>query len=41
MRTVTPIALVSGRDIVDVLRQHGRTTASGVQQWLEHAFPRP
>ncbi len=36
-----PIALVSGRDIVDVLRQHGRTTASGVQQWLEHAFPRP
>lgn len=36
-----PIALVSGKDIVEVLRQHGRTTTAAVQQWLEQAFPRP
>lgn len=36
-----PIALVCGKDIVEVLRQHGRTTTAAVQQWLEQAFPRP
>ncbi|MFJ5225747.1 restriction endonuclease [Streptomyces sp. NPDC088400] len=34
-----PISLVCGRDIVDVLRQHGRTTVSAVRQWLEQSFP--
>lgn len=34
-----PIALVCGRDIVDTLRAHGRTTASAVRQWLEQSFP--
>ncbi|MFE1881882.1 restriction endonuclease [Streptomyces diastatochromogenes] len=36
-----PIALVCGKDIVDVLRQHGHTTASAVQQWLGQSFPQP
>ncbi|MGW3127647.1 restriction endonuclease [Streptomyces sp. NPDC001123] len=34
-----PIALVCGRDMVDVLRQHGYTTGSAVQRWLEQSFP--
>ncbi|MFC7967627.1 restriction endonuclease [Streptomyces cinereoruber] len=34
-----PIALVCGRDIVDALRQHGRTTVASVRQWLRQAFP--
>ncbi|PRX98163.1 restriction endonuclease [Allonocardiopsis opalescens] len=34
-----PISLVCGRDIVDVLRQHGRTTPHSVQQWLNQSFP--
>ncbi|EFL40112.1 restriction endonuclease superfamily protein [Streptomyces griseoflavus Tu4000] len=36
-----PIALVCGRDIVEVLRQHGRTTADSVRQWLTQSFPQP
>ncbi|MFJ6120258.1 restriction endonuclease [Streptomyces sp. NPDC092129] len=36
-----PIALVCGKDIVDVLRQHGHATTSAVQRWLEQSFPRP
>ncbi|MFJ2937449.1 restriction endonuclease [Streptomyces sp. NPDC087219] len=36
-----PIALVCGRDIVDVLRQHGRTTVDSVRQWLKLSFPQP
>ncbi len=36
-----PIALVCGRDIVDVLRQHGRTTVDSVRQWLKQSFPQP
>lgn len=36
-----PIALVCGRDIVDALRQHGRTTVADVRQWLQQSFPRP
>ncbi|MEU5886840.1 restriction endonuclease [Streptomyces sp. NPDC047461] len=34
-----PIALVCGKDIVDVLRQHGHTTVGAVQHWLEQSFP--
>ncbi|MFF9557047.1 restriction endonuclease [Streptomyces albus] len=34
-----PIALVCGRDIVDALRQHGRTTVTSVRQWLLQSFP--
>ncbi|MFD9784666.1 restriction endonuclease [Streptomyces pratensis] len=34
-----PIALVCGRDIVDVLRQHGRTTVAAVRDWLQQSFP--
>ncbi|MFE1937536.1 restriction endonuclease [Streptomyces sp. NPDC059474] len=34
-----PIALVCGRDIVDALRQHGRTTVSAVRGWLQQGFP--
>ncbi|MEU0646144.1 restriction endonuclease [Streptomyces umbrinus] len=36
-----PIALICGRDIVDVLRQHGHTTVGAVQKWLEQSFPKP
>jgi hypothetical protein len=34
-----PIALVCGQDIVDALRQHGRTTVASVRQWLLQGFP--
>jgi hypothetical protein len=34
-----PIALVCGRDIVDALRQHGRTSAPAVRDWLQQSFP--
>ncbi|MFF3858124.1 restriction endonuclease [Streptomyces sp. NPDC002209] len=34
-----PIALVCGRDIIDALRQQGRTTVDSVQQWLKQSFP--
>ncbi|MFF7283016.1 restriction endonuclease [Streptomyces griseorubiginosus] len=34
-----PIALVCGKDIVDVLRQHGHTTVAAVQHWLKQSFP--
>ncbi|MFJ6354990.1 restriction endonuclease [Streptomyces sp. NPDC092046] len=36
-----PIALVCGRDIVDALRQHGRTTVASVREWLRQSFPEP
>ncbi|WP_328665358.1 hypothetical protein OG905_00405 [Streptomyces sp. NBC_00322] len=36
-----PIALICGKHIVDVLRQHGHTTLSAVQRWLEQSFPKP
>lgn len=36
-----PIVLVSGRDIIDALRQDGRTTVGTVRQWLEQSFPKP
>ncbi|MEU7646802.1 restriction endonuclease [Streptomyces huasconensis] len=36
-----PIVLVAGRDIVDALRQDGRTTVAAVRQWLDQSFPRP
>ncbi|MFD5029384.1 restriction endonuclease [Streptomyces sp. NPDC058405] len=35
-----PISLISGRDIIDALRQQGRTTPAAVQQWLTQGFPR-
>ncbi|GAA2369138.1 restriction endonuclease [Streptomyces carpaticus] len=35
-----PIALICGKDIVDVLRQHGYASLSAVQLWLEQNFPR-
>jgi hypothetical protein len=34
-----PIALVCGRDIIDSLRQQGRTTVGSVRQWLKQSFP--
>ncbi|RKN10172.1 restriction endonuclease [Streptomyces radicis] len=34
-----PIALVCGKDIVDILRQHGHTTVGAVQHWLRQNFP--
>jgi hypothetical protein len=34
-----PIALVCGRDIIDALRQQGRTTVDSVRQWLKQSFP--
>ncbi|MGW2082129.1 restriction endonuclease [Streptomyces sp. NPDC001939] len=35
-----PIVLISGRDIVDALRQDGRTTVDAVRQWLMQSFPK-
>ncbi|MFG3363040.1 restriction endonuclease [Streptomyces griseofuscus] len=35
-----PIVLVAGRDIIDALRQNGRTTVDAVSQWLEQGFPK-
>ncbi|MER5581907.1 restriction endonuclease [Streptomyces asoensis] len=35
-----PIVLISGRDIIDALRQDGRTTVDAVRQWLEQSFPK-
>ncbi|GAA4616584.1 restriction endonuclease [Actinoallomurus liliacearum] len=34
-----PIALVCGRDITDVLRQHGYNTFDDVREWLRQDFP--
>ncbi|SCD48927.1 Restriction endonuclease [Streptomyces sp. TverLS-915] len=34
-----PIALVCGRDIVEALRQHGRTSVTTVRDWLQQGFP--
>ncbi|MGH3380714.1 MAG: restriction endonuclease [Actinoallomurus sp.] len=34
-----PIALICGRDITDVLRQHGYSTPSDVRVWLDQDFP--
>ncbi|MFJ5684883.1 restriction endonuclease [Streptomyces sp. NPDC093099] len=36
-----PISLISGRDIIDALRQQGRTTPAAIQQWLTQSFPPP
>ncbi|MFF9426895.1 restriction endonuclease [Streptomyces sp. NPDC014746] len=35
-----PIALVCGRDIIEALRQHGRTSVSAVRDWLQQSFPK-
>ncbi|WP_208026059.1 restriction endonuclease [Amycolatopsis acidicola] len=34
-----PVALVCGRDITDLLRQHGYSTVPAVKTWLEEQFP--
>ena len=34
-----PVAVVCGRDIVDLLRLHGLTTATAVERWLATEFP--
>ena len=34
-----PLVMIAGRDIVDVLRSHGYTTADAVQVWLKQQFP--
>jgi hypothetical protein len=34
-----PLVLISGRDIVDVLRSHGYTTVDLVRTWLAQQFP--
>lgn len=34
-----PIALVCGRDIIEALRQHGRTSIAAVRDWLQQSFP--
>ncbi|MFF3592150.1 restriction endonuclease [Streptomyces sp. NPDC002387] len=36
-----PIVMISGRDIVEILRMEGRTTAVAVQRWLEETVPLP
>jgi hypothetical protein len=36
-----PIALVCGRDITDVLCQHGYNTPRDVRAWLDQSFPLP
>ncbi|MER6405029.1 restriction endonuclease [Streptomyces viridosporus] len=36
-----PIVMISGRDIVEILRVEGRTTAAAVQRWLEETVPLP
>ena len=36
-----PMVLISGRDIIDALRQDGRTTVGAVQQWLKQSFLKP
>ncbi|MEO3786882.1 restriction endonuclease [Actinocorallia sp. B10E7] len=35
-----PIALICGRDIIEVLRQQGHTTVESLLRWLEQSFPR-
>ena len=34
-----PIVVIAGRDIVDILKQHGYGTAGEVSQWLALTFP--
>nr|BFE55670.1 restriction endonuclease [Dactylosporangium thailandense] len=34
-----PIVIICGRDIVDILRAHGYSTAAMVQAWLVSAYP--
>ncbi|WP_051897753.1 restriction endonuclease [Sciscionella sediminilitoris] len=34
-----PIVLICGRDIVQLLRQHGYTTVAAIQSWLDQQFP--
>ncbi len=36
-----PVAIVCGRDIVEVLRRHGKATAQAVTEWLNQQFPAP
>ncbi|GAA1082868.1 restriction endonuclease [Kitasatospora arboriphila] len=36
-----PIVLICGRDITELLRQHGFATAEAVRSWLTHQFPTP
>jgi hypothetical protein len=35
-----PIVLISGRDIVEVLKSHGYTTETAVMEWLRERFPK-
>ncbi|MFE3636012.1 restriction endonuclease [Streptomyces sp. NPDC059168] len=34
-----PIVMISGRDIVEILRSEGRTTADSVRRWLRESVP--
>ncbi|MEV0187220.1 restriction endonuclease [Kitasatospora purpeofusca] len=34
-----PVVLISGRDIVDLLRQHGYTSRTVVKEWLAKRYP--
>ena len=34
-----PIVVIAGRDIVDILKQHGYGTAGEVRRWLASTFP--
>ncbi|MFF2746890.1 restriction endonuclease [Kitasatospora sp. NPDC058048] len=36
-----PVILICGRDIVDLLRQHGYTSKAAVDSWLAQRFPAP
>lgn len=34
-----PIVMISGRDVVEILRSEGRTTADAVRRWLSESVP--
>ncbi|MFE7561271.1 restriction endonuclease [Kitasatospora sp. NPDC057500] len=36
-----PVVLICGRDIVDLLRQHGYTSKAAVEAWLAQRYPAP
>ncbi|MEU1509195.1 restriction endonuclease [Kitasatospora sp. NPDC005748] len=36
-----PVVLICGRDIVDLLRQHGYTSRTAVEEWLAKRYPAP
>ncbi|MFD8700057.1 restriction endonuclease [Kitasatospora purpeofusca] len=36
-----PVVLISGRDIVDLLREHGYASKEAVEAWLAQRFPAP